>query len=489
MSYLTKISVEGTEYQIKDSEAVHFTEQTLTDEQKAQARTNIGAASEESEQEMQNVLEIQKDYFVVGNHSANLLDESTMQSGYVVNPSNGALVENRSQIVTDYVSVDGLETVAIYSCLTDKYSPFQEFFRGALYDENKDYISGINNNPTENNPQRGIVAIPEGAKYIRVSFIIHPNFSKYMMTTGELLDYEKYYYGVKEIPVAGASWRHKTWLSYGDSITAIGNEVDRKKDGSWQMKVRDYFEMEKAYGRGIGGQTFVYNKKPWFANADGSYNSRDDNGDMTDESSYTVPEGCTAHYGYFASWDRICTMIPDEIKDTIDLITVFGVNDATNTFSLETWEPPVYHRYSDDWLALDEAWANAEENNLAGVAGDFDITTIDGAIASTILKLQIRCPNAVIVFGTSWSGKGVNNTSTGNYEGSGKAFYNHALRVKTVAHYYSIPVVDIWGTSGVNCFNRHIHNKDSTHPYYPRGKMMLARAWIGGLQSICPILD
>ena len=45
MSYLDKVTVGGTTYDVQDSAAVHFTAQTLTDEAKAQARTNIGAAS------------------------------------------------------------------------------------------------------------------------------------------------------------------------------------------------------------------------------------------------------------------------------------------------------------------------------------------------------------------------------------------------------------------------------------------------------------
>lgn len=43
LSYLDKITVGSTTYDVQDSAAVHFAAQTLTDPQKAQARDNIGA--------------------------------------------------------------------------------------------------------------------------------------------------------------------------------------------------------------------------------------------------------------------------------------------------------------------------------------------------------------------------------------------------------------------------------------------------------------
>ena len=44
MSYLDKITVGGTTYDVQDSASVHFTSQTLTDAQQRQARDNVGAS-------------------------------------------------------------------------------------------------------------------------------------------------------------------------------------------------------------------------------------------------------------------------------------------------------------------------------------------------------------------------------------------------------------------------------------------------------------
>lgn len=47
MSYLDKVTVGGTTYDVQDSASVHFTAQTLTEANKAQARTNIAAACDD----------------------------------------------------------------------------------------------------------------------------------------------------------------------------------------------------------------------------------------------------------------------------------------------------------------------------------------------------------------------------------------------------------------------------------------------------------
>lgn len=54
MSYVDKVAVGGTTYDIRDSNSVQIVEQTLTDEQKVLARSNIDAASVESVQEFED---------------------------------------------------------------------------------------------------------------------------------------------------------------------------------------------------------------------------------------------------------------------------------------------------------------------------------------------------------------------------------------------------------------------------------------------------
>lgn len=47
MAYIKTLTVNGKTYTIRDPEAILCGTQTLTDEQKTQARANIGALSEE----------------------------------------------------------------------------------------------------------------------------------------------------------------------------------------------------------------------------------------------------------------------------------------------------------------------------------------------------------------------------------------------------------------------------------------------------------
>ena len=292
----------------------------------------------------------------------------------------------------------------------------------------------------------------------------------------------------EKIDNAVKHWKGKTILTYGDSITAYGN--GNGIDKGWQRYLCEHLGFAAHYGRGIGGQTFIYNEKPWVANTDGTFNSRDNGGTIIDSTSYTdtngsvqtVSGGLSVHYGYFASWDRIKTMIPDDIKDTIDVIFMFGVNDAWKVENV-TFEPPAFV----EGATKDTFWANAEENTLGG---DFDITTFVGAVASTIMKLQARCPNALIVMGTTWSGRCLEGTeNTAEYDAIGKLQWKEGQIVKEIANYFSIPCVDIWGNSGVNQLNRSQHNTDNVHPNSSAGYKALARTVISGLRTICPKIN
>ena len=111
--------------------------------------------------------------------------------------------------------------------------------------------------------------------------------------------------------VSKLSWAGKTWCSYGDSIT---------QEEKWQSYVTEYFGFEKHYNRGIGSSTFAQSDQVWYANEDGSYNSRPGFDGVTE-----APEGTTEHEGYLCSSDRIDVSIPEDA----DLVVVFG---GTNDF-------------------------------------------------------------------------------------------------------------------------------------------------------------
>lgn len=247
-----------------------------------------------------------------------------------------------------------------------------------------------------------------------------------------------------------ASWAGKTWVSYGDSITQMGG---------WQDYITDYFGFAEHYERGLGSCTFIRSDQIWYANPDGSYNSRYGFLGVTE-----APEGTTAHEGYMCSWDRITTSIPSDV----DLILVMaGTNDAGITVSAP----------------------------LGDLSYPFDEDTFMGAVASTVVKLQQHAPNALIVLASPLSGRGPEtedtkeqtaNQTEPEYNALGLTTQDYAKAIEEVAEYLSIPYIDVFGSTGINSFNRNQYIADIVHPN-EEGQKAMARVIIGALDDLKPI--
>lgn len=272
-------------------------------------------------------------------------------------------------------------------------------------------------------------------------------------------------------------WKGKTWLAYGDSITAISN--GNSLQTGWAKYVNDVMGFSNFYGRGVGGQTYVWNNGTFQADlGTGQYIRRG-----------TENDNCL---GCFCSWQRIKTMIPDSIKDDIDLIWLMGgtndianVEEATGQSAIE-YNKPVFIENQ----GTDTAWQNAEEYN----GGDYDVTTFAGAVASTIMKLQYRCPNAIIILSTPmprWYTDTFHPTTTQqteifqNGEHHGVTTVDVADVEIKVARYMSIPYYDTCSMTGINGFNWSQY-MNGVHPYPVAGQKMLARTVIGALETIYP---
>ena len=138
------------------------------------------------------------------------------------------------------------------------------------------------------------------------------------------------------------------------------------------------------------------------------------------------------------------------------------------------------------WVAVsvvDTAWA-ADATYYNG--GDFNISSFKGAVASTILKLQIWCPNARLVFASPLSGRGttsgVNMTEPVYTNGFTTKDYRDAI--EEVCIYMSTEFTDVFAKTGFNQFNRIQYITDSVHPYSVAGKKALAAAVVGSLKNI-----
>lgn len=254
--------------------------------------------------------------------------------------------------------------------------------------------------------------------------------------------------------VSQLNWAGKTWCSYGDSIT---------QEGTWQSYVTEYFGFARHDNRGIGSSTFARNDQIWYANPDGTYNSRPGFAGVTQ-----APEGTTEHEGYLCSGDRISVSVPADA----DLIVVMGgTNDMGSNVPLGDLSTP------------------------------FDETTFRGAVAATVVKLQQQAPGAVIVLASPLNGRAPETANGDGSEaaasnGDADAFAVNELGLTTkdyrdameeVAQSLGVPFIDVYGTAGINQWNRSHYLRDGVHPS-DQGGMAVARAMIGGLEQIKPNL-
>ena len=156
-----------------------------------------------------------------------------------------------------------------------------------------------------------------------------------------------------------SQWEGKTITTYGNSITAIGNgnhtaPYNKSTHTPWQIIIADHLKFAQHCGRGVGGQRFTWNTGTWWANDDGTYNSRPNGIDEQ-------PEGTTEHLGAFCSWDRITTMVPQES----DIILIMG---GTNDLG-----SPIGEMIFSDTEKTDKKWAESKE-----YIGDFNINCFKG---------------------------------------------------------------------------------------------------------------
>lgn len=306
---------------------------------------------------------------------------------------------------------------------------------------------------------------------------------------------------LKNKPDTTKDWENATLATYGDSITAICNgdfssPFNVLDTNIWGNRVANYYNMSKQLGRGIGSQGFMwrgnggaicfinadtgtliermqnYNYDTWMALEEKDFYDSVRHIDLSSKvSKEQIDNGVIIPIrGCFCSWLRIKTMFPKSIKDDVNLIFIMG---GTNDMHEDT---------KATWIANDETdpeWKNSEYYSTYG--GDYNISTIKGGIASTIMKIQAWMPNAIIVLGTNLNGRSADKTLSVDET-------NKAKDMIEVAQLLGIPCIDIFGTAGINGLNSLRFITDGIHPYSVLGSKYLARSIIGGLKSIIPNL-
>jgi hypothetical protein len=289
-------------------------------------------------------------------------------------------------------------------------------------------------------------------------------------------------------------WDGKVLATYGDSVTASNNgDFTRpyliNSNTAWGNMVANHLKFTKQFGRGIGGQRFAYTSGggavSWVSQNGNLINRLDAyNFDTwTALSEKVYPAGVTAEMvangtaitirGSSCSWMRITKMFPATMKDTVNVVCVMYHNDAGS--------PDTALQFIENSSA-DPEWFLSQFYNTYN--GDYNISTVRGGIASTIMKLQAWMPNAIIVLCTPISGRGIQGQLNKLLADEGMELL--ASIVRSMARFMSIPLIDVYATDGINGLNRLTYISDGIHPYLNAGQKMVARAVIGGLKSILP---
>lgn len=250
-------------------------------------------------------------------------------------------------------------------------------------------------------------------------------------------------------------WSGKKVCTYGDSITEYG---------FWQSSLSDYFGFSEVVNRGISGSklTNIGPFQYWVNSVTGDKISTEDveEPDPSWENPLRI-------YSNFSNQGRINTVPSD-----CDLVIIMGGTNDTGVTNPSN---------------------NTGDCNFDSGTGTFKENTIMGAVCETIRKMQIRCPNAVIVFATPLSGLS-SYSDNKNYAQNFK-INEMAKVIKDACFYMSVPVIDVFGTCGINISNsaKYLKN-DKVHPTYGsenngyNGASMIGRAIIGGLMQILPML-
>lgn len=290
-------------------------------------------------------------------------------------------------------------------------------------------------------------------------------------------------------------WQSKKIATYGDSVTAICNGNFDKPftnhlNSRWANWVADYFKMSSQYGRGIGAQGYSWKTTQpnggsvcWLT-PEGNFIARLDKYSYNSWDGVTYPSGVTAEMesqgnairvrGCLASWLRITKMFPSEIKDSIDAVLVMAHNDVYDTNECQFVENDT----------TDSEWADSGSEYYGKINGDYNINTFKGGVASTIMKLQLWMPNAIIILMTGISGQG--DAGSLNMDINQESSINKANAIKEMSLLCSVPCIDVFANDGMNGWNRTKYITDTIHPYTTAGGKMIARAIIGGMKTIIP---
>ena len=277
-----------------------------------------------------------------------------------------------------------------------------------------------------------------------------------------------------------SQWKNAIAALFGNSITAQCNgDYEYNFNDSWGGIFAKKLGLHKLFARGVGGQTYKWNDGAYYSKVGSTggyvnrYKVKDGKIDTsTGQVSVTTTEeekqaiesvlgySIEIHRGCFCSWDRITSMFPLSIKDTIQVVCIMG---ATNDFSgvEEIESSGTEGSLKPQWSAenqTDMDWKNAEGYYNGG---DYDVTNTWGGMASCLMKMQVWMPQAKIIVLVPITRKGVNFNVPVNRVGA--THQDLCESVKSVADWCGVEAIDM-NCCGINQFNVDIMLSDGVHP-------------------------
>lgn len=298
--------------------------------------------------------------------------------------------------------------------------------------------------------------------------------------TGINLDYSICY--MKKIASGGntSDWKNAIASLFGNSIVAKCNgDFEGYYDPSWGGIFATKLGLAKLYARGVGGQTYRWNDNCFYmkSGSTGNYVNRwkVKNG-VIDTTAGVVTINTTAeekqaieavlgypieiHRGCYCSWDRITSMFPASIKDSINCVCIMGgTNDFSGVEDVEggDLDATLQPQWSSE-NQTDTDWVNAEGYYNGG---DYDISNTWGAMASCLMKMQVWMPQAKIIVLIPIIRKGVNFNNPVNTNGVNMQTFNDNLR--KIADWCNVEAIDM-SVCGITQFNCDEMIPDGFHP-------------------------
>lgn len=413
--------------QVSGGNAVLYTEQKLTKEQKAQARENIGAVS--------NELFIIEEAKVVEEITDILVDASIFTAGKFCSHTSGNVLDNANYYYTEgYIAFpNGAQLFVHYEYGTSN----SRYPIVVYYDENYEWIGGEQGNAlTQTTHNEKVVAfynVPENTRYFRIS--LHKN------SITENFEYlhlyilsEKTIGGSVEIPnlvIPKSYFQGKIVVNFGDSI--YGNRRPPNDISTELAALTGATVHNCAFGGcRMSAHTGHWDAFSMYRLADaivsGNWSLQDEAINYEDRTSYA---------------EEPLAILKSLNFNEVDVVTIaYGTNDFTASIDLE----------------------NTDNVN--------DTTVFAGALRYSIERLLTAFPNLKVFLCSPtyrfWiDGSNVfTEDSDTKTNSDGVKLTDFVTKTKDIAAEYHLPYIDNYYSLGLNKFNRtqYFEVNDGTHP-------------------------